>query len=715
MSSLVAGGNPLDDLKVLYWPKKTNVDRELFLPLAEVSRQIDCCVGYFTSGTLVELASAITCFLRSDQSATLRIITSPSLEQKDIEILQRAVTADKNLLPILFPDFDYSEDCFKSNCMAGLFYLVASGRLHLKIAVQYEGLFHPKIYLFDTNIGGVAVHGSANGTGAGLGGANTEHLSVARSWRGLDGLQTFEEFREAFDAYWVGRDSSVRTVDLNEKTLAAIKEIAVKGEAEGRSSQNLLKRLERLLDQQSDTEYPELESQVLRVPEWLNYTDHPYSHQGDAVQSWRSNGYRGILSIATGGGKTLTSLVGATLLNQEVGKLLVVISLPTKPLLRQWVGDVEKFGVTPVSSYNKSQTDFNKATKEAVRRLKSGVSKSEVILVLNNKLQGNRLEVVEKAAKTLPTMLIGDEVHNLGSEGFVKDHPEYFRYRLGLSATHERQFDEEGTAFIESFFGDVVFEYPLKQAIGECLVPYDYIPHRVYLTAEEEDLFADLTYKIKKLAFAADLSKGDPQRELWQSLCLKRRQVIESAENKIVKLKSIFPRQSSDVKKTLIFCTDKNPLQMQETNEMLAKSGVRFHQVTQEETSKSGLLERVIGDFVSGGMQVLTSKVVLDEGFNVPSVETAYLLASNTVVGRWTQRLGRVLRMSPETGKEKATIHDFIALPKMIDGAVDHELKSLLRSEYGRVAFFSELSANGLEKGGSIELLEELLEALGAK
>ena len=717
MPPVVDSTDLLDELAGIYWPKKINVDKELFLPLAKFSQQIDCCVGYFTSGTLTELASAISCFLKSDESATLRIIASPNLEKKDIEVLEEALDADKNLLPLLFPDFEYSEDCLRSNCMAGLFYLIASGRLELKIAIQFEGLFHPKIYLFSTSVGGVAVHGSANSTSNGLGGRNTEHLSVERSWRHQDQLQKYEVFREAFTSYWFGDEPDMRTLELNERTLKAIKGLAEQGEAAGRTPRDLTDLIDKLVGEAEKEPIAQTPKQMLKVPDWLNYSDPPYSHQGEAVKSWQRNGYRGILSIATGGGKTLTSLVAATLLNQEVKKLLLVISLPTKPLLRQWIKDVEHFGVVPVSAYNKSHEVFSGEVKESIRRLKFGVSQSEVLLVLNNKLQGDKLAAVQRAADTIPTMLIGDEVHNLGSEGFIKDHPTYFKYHLGLSATHERQFDEDGTAFIESFFGDVVYEYPLSDAIGQCLVPYDYIPHRVYLTAEEEDHFAELTYKIRKLGFAVDLPDDDPQRARWQDLCLKRRRLIESASNKIEAINQTFPRSSADIKKTLIFCTNKNPEQMEQVNSMLSARGVVFHQVTQDETSRASLLNAVMNDFISGSMQVLTSKVVLDEGFNVPSVETAYLLASNTVVGRWTQRLGRVLRMSPETGKQKAVIHDFVALPQMIgDGAsLDSDLKALVRSEIKRLAFFSELSTNGLESGGAMDLQTELLEALQAK
>ena len=57
------------------------------------------------------------------------------------------------------------------------------------------------------------------------------------------------------------------------------------------------------------------------------------------------------------------------------------------------------------------------------------------------------------------TLLIGDEVHNLGSEGFIFDPPDFFDYRLGLSATPVRQYDPDGTEALFEFFGPVVFRF----------------------------------------------------------------------------------------------------------------------------------------------------------------------------------------------------------------------------------------------------------------
>ena len=93
------------------------------------------------------------------------------------------------------------------------------------------------------------------------------------------------------------------------------------------------------------------------------------------------------------------------------------------------------------------------------------------------------------------TLLVADEVHNLGRAGFVSEPPTFFDYRLGLSATPVRQYDEEGTDALFSFFGPVVFMFTLKEAIGRCLVEYDYFVHPVELTHDEMDKWYALTVR----------------------------------------------------------------------------------------------------------------------------------------------------------------------------------------------------------------------------
>ena len=53
----------------------------------------------------------------------------------------------------------------------------------------------------------------------------------------------------------------------------------------------------------------------------------------------------------------------------------------------------------------------------------------------------------------------------------------------------------------------------------------------------------------------------------------------------------------------------------------------------------------------------------LDEGVDVPATEIAYILASSSNPIQFVQRRGRILRKTEY--KQKAIIHDFIAVPSL--------------------------------------------------
>lgn len=75
-------------------------------------------------------------------------------------------------------------------------------------------------------------------------------------------------------------------------------------------------------------------------------------------------------------------------------------------------------------------------------------------------------------------LFIADEARNLGAEQAVNYLPLGIEYRLALSATLRRYFDEEGTQLLFDYFGESVYQFTLKDAIGVCLTPYDYFQYK---------------------------------------------------------------------------------------------------------------------------------------------------------------------------------------------------------------------------------------------
>ena len=364
----------------------------------------------------------------------------------------------------------------------------------------------------------------------------------------------------------------------------------------------------------------------LVVPPMLVYRDGDYAHQGRAVDSWCAAGFRGILEMATGSGKTITAMIAAKHLHEHHAPLLVVISAPHLPLIDQWCEEVRPFGITPVNlSTASGPAARRKMVAKCRRRLRHHLSDVEVLVATHETLcDSSFTDAISDA--DLPKLLIADEVHRLGRDSFVAGPPTCFDYRLGLSATPIRQYDPEGTALLTDYFGKIVFTFTLRQAIGVCLVPYDYYVHTVYLTTDETEQWLELTEKIRRAAAWRDEADDSTYVD---KLRRDRRLILEAARNKMDVLAGLLEAAGPrTLRHTLVYATDKFPQQLNAVNALLARHGVLFRQLTAEETRDKKTMRHILKSFQTGMLQVLTAKRVLDEGVNVPEISTAYILAS---------------------------------------------------------------------------------------
>ena len=130
----------------------------------------------------------------------------------------------------------------------------------------------------------------------------------------------------------------------------------------------------------------------------------------------------------------------------------------------------------------------------------------------------------------------------------------------------------------------------------------------------------------------------------------------------------------------------------------------RYHMTISKFTAEENAKDRelLIQKFSEGKeLQALAAIKCLDEGVNVPSIKTAFILASSTNPKEYIQRRGRVLRTAK--GKGRAEIYDFITLPydaevisnKSIDE--NNAFKALASREVTRMREFSSLADNEIE------------------
>ena len=695
-----------------------NLVGEILIPAMRLCEELRIEAGFFSSRCLAQVAPGLAAFV-NDTQGIIQLMVSPEISKEDQDAIRRGVrdaqAVLKEAMDKLFENARLSKSAIERHAVETLAFLVASGRLELRVILMVRGMYHKKIWLFRSADQWLAVHGSGNATERGLL-VNGEQMSVDRAW--MDGPRSAERvnmFLAQWSKRWNNQDTDSLTVDIGQ-SLQILRGYA---RLTPPTTDDFWEAWRRDHDAGLEPDLPHGHTNApidhrLRVPDWLVWREGRFAHQGPAVDALIERA-GGILTIATGGGKTKTALIASTeVQGAQDGQLCLVILAPSRPLIRQWAADVREFNIEPVVL-----TGMNPARRmEELDRLSIAFGTSQPrteVLLMSNALFSQRGSAVRAWLESLPDsvyrVLIGDEVHNLGTSSFINNPPEFFEYRIGLSATPIRQFDPDGTHQLFDFFGGPpVFEFTLRDAINAgCLVPYRYFLHVVEFSNSEMDHYEDLTAQLAQAGFRiTDDGRTVGLTPRVEQLLRERRALVEQADSKLAALEHALRQMNPlSIRKTLVYTSAKptvldKPRQITVVNRLLQDLDIAAHQYTAEETGTSAS-QGILRKFGSGDYQVLTSMKVLDEGVDIPETDTAFLMASSTVEREWVQRRGRILRSAP--GKDFANLHDFLVTPPDSESPSG---ASLLRSELRRATAFADLAENEYDPDGPRSVISPL-------
>lgn len=391
-------------------------------------------------------------------------------------------------------------------------------------------------------------------------------------------------------------------------------------------------------------------------------------YQRQAVNNWFANNGRGTLKMATGSGKTITALAIAYELYKQINLQVLVVVCPYRHLVTQWARECEKFNLKPILAFENLR-NWQSQLSTQLYNLRSGSQRFLTIITTNSTLIG---EGFQSQLKYFPerTLIIGDEAHNLGAPRLEESLPRRIGLRLALSATPERYFDEGGTQSLLDYFGSVIQpEFTLRDAIAQgALVHYLYYPIVVELTEIESRAYAKLTEKIGRALLYRERDNVElgsfEDNENLKPLLMQRARLIGAAENKLNALRELMTTRR-ETTHTLFYCSDGSQEVGQRSSLQQLKAvakilGVELGDKVSTYTAQTSLQEREIlrRQFESGELQGLVAIRCLDEGVDIPAIQTAVILASSGNPRQFIQRRGRVLRPSP--GKNRATIFDMI-------------------------------------------------------
>lgn len=705
-------------LKTKYDSDEDDILSSFHIPLLSHAKRYDRAVGYFSSNVLAKAAEGLEKFILSNGKMRL-IIGDPLLDDEYEAVLKgkcsRIEMRSKELSEILLDT--------QNKKLKIISYLIANEQLEIKFAFTHKGMFHKKVGIFYAENQVVVFSGSANETLAGLTKYNSEEISVFFSWK-----SSFEDYGKSelsnFEALWNNQKKRVKVISLNSSAYDKIRKSTDK--------KAIYKELFKSFPSQEAPENKKPQSPFFKYTiekgsDYLTITSpehkkpskpievkgNPFKlfrHQTKAIRKWKESNFRGLFKLATGAGKTFTSICALVELYetsaQKNEQLFVVVTVPYIELANQWISELKPFNINAIPCFEYSEKWVSKLDKR-ILRFNSGELDFVCVVVVNRSLVGENFQKRIAKIENEKMLLIGDECHHLAGQNLFDNLPQC-KYRIGLSATPFRDEDEEleGSPFenvakvnLLEYFGGIVSEYTLSNAIdSKVLTPYTYKVVAVNLTEEEQAKYEYYSERIQKLILKSRNKILDTdEKQLLTNYCGLRSRLLATCENKLPALITYLKTNKNiQLKHSLIYVGEGKALDEEgkyilKVTNALHEQGIKVAKFTSEESSNER--KSIMDNFKNEKIDALVAMKVLDEGIDVPVCRSAFIMASTRNPRQYVQRRGRVLRKA--LGKDSALIVDFVVLP--VNGVNNHFSQNLKKAELDRIEDFMLTASNSKE------------------
>lgn len=682
------------DIALSYETGQDDPVNEFYVPLLAEAKYYDRIAGFFTSASLAIAARGIAGLIRN--SGKMRIIACPRLDEKDAEVI-KAVTEhpDEYLSKQLLSELEHIEDELQKDHLRALGWMLANGYLEMRLAIvknkttdeaDFNSLFHQKIGIMtDTEGNRLSFSGSINETASGWL-SNIEEFKVFRGWEIGQDSYLYADIKR-FDEFW----KELRTNVIIKKLPDAVNEKLI------------------IIGKEFSREHFEAKQYIqTRKRKTVSEKLSLFPYQLEAFEKWKTNNYKLLFEMATGTGKTRTAIacINYFLVTKQTG--LVIISCPQSTLSLQWKSEIEKIGLKADSviiadGAHKWRDELPKQLK----LLSLGFSNHVIVYTTHSTASsGDFTNIVRDNLGNTPVCFVGDEAHGLGAYKSKQALLDKYSYRIGLSATPARWFDDYGTKILADYFGNDSYQFTIAQALTTInpltgmpfLTDYEYHPVFISLTEDELEKYQALSKRISKMATYSKSS--DKYQSMLEKLLFDRANIEKNAELKFDALIKIL--RTHPIENTIIFASD---AQIDEVMRLLQEKVIMAHRFTQEqgttpESKYSGLSERqyLINMFKEGTYKALVAIKCLDEGIDIPSADTAIIMSSSTNPREYIQRVGRVIRQAKN--KDRAYIYDFIIEPdfeRLKDPALIEFEKKIFEKELIRVKDMSTNSINNAD------------------
>ena len=583
-----------------------DIVRDVFRPSLHEAREYWRAVGYFSSSALEVFGTPLGEFIK--KGGTIRLVTSVELSESDLRAIERGVSKQEVCSERLETIIDEQFADGVGDGVARLGLLLEMGRLEIQIAVPKigSGIYHEKIGVFLDGEDYVAFSGSSNESRNAFEN-NRECIDVYPSWHSP---VRAERKRKHFEAVWDGTDKGVDVYSFPDAAKRRLIRICEEHRAGGRSRKE---------------------------------ESHKWRHQDEALQKFLV-AERGILNMATGTGKTRTARKILTVLFNTGAIDTVIVCTDGNDLLDQWYYG-ELLGVRKDVGRDIRVFRHYRESKQ----IQGFVLDPEGAFLLVSRTPVASALRQLSGAQSQRTLLIYDEVHGLGSPGnraSLAGLSDNIRYRLGLSATPERPYDQEGNEFIEGHIGPELMTFGLREAIERgILAPFNYYPLPYKLTDDDR---ARIAAVYRKREAREKFGNPTTETELWIEIA----RVYKTSEAKLPVFEEFIEDHQELLRRCIVFTETMD--YGGNAREIVHKYRSDFH------TYFSGEEQSTLQRFARGDLECLITCHRLSEGIDIRSLNSVILFSSERGQLETIQRIGRCLRTNPDDPSKVANIVDFI-------------------------------------------------------
>lgn len=364
------------------WPKSRRfMSRTEWEPLGFFSEALcnattfDIKLGFFSSSAINVLADGFATFLYN--GGRMRMIINDMLSEEDCNAI---VVGESD---VVTPYFDLNAIDLISNTLSKrdrhffecLSWLIRNERIEIKIITPKigNGIAHSKCGIFSDGINKVAFDGSCNFSRMALV-DNIESINAFCDWDGERDKDRINDISNNFNNTFSGADKTVIYLKADQiiknitntykykdiKDLLEDEQCIINSKIENKPSDSIRWILERARNKVTtiigslNKEKEKCESKpIITLTPKFPYPE-PRPYQIEAYNNWKIS-QKGLFAMATGTGKTLTSLNCLLQIYNKFKFYQALILVPTITLVEQWEEECKRFNfghIIKVSSKN---------------------------------------------------------------------------------------------------------------------------------------------------------------------------------------------------------------------------------------------------------------------------------------------------------------------------------------------------------------------------